>query len=75
MASSLGLGTSFGAVGGRFRLTVFPILTNSHDHVNKTSENQDYSDDLAEAPGVLSRLDVCAIAMDLEPLSVCIPLL
>ena len=70
MASSLGLGTSF---KGRFQ--VFLILTKSHQYVNKTAENQDYSDNLAEAPGVLSRLDVFAIAMDLGPLSVCFPFL
>jgi hypothetical protein len=39
---------------------------NGHHYINKTSENQDDSDDLAEAPGVLARLDVWAIAMDLE---------
>jgi hypothetical protein len=41
-------------------------ITKKHRYVNEASYSQDYSDDLTEAPGVLARFDIRAIAMSLR---------
>ena len=46
----------FKTIFGRYMFLCAP-LTNSHHHVNETSQNQDYRDDLTEAPGVFARLN------------------
>jgi hypothetical protein len=64
MASSVGF-----RLGISFAVRSFPrtAITKKHHYVNEASYSQDYSDDLAEAPGVLASFDVQAITMSLGP--------